>query len=311
MTTMSQTIGIVIPFYSGSGDLHRALRSCSGADCVTVVSDGSPEEAQAHQTALDCGARFLPLSHQGVSDARLDGALSTPVDWILFLDADDFLLPGAVERWRRVVASTDSDIVFGSHALQYGEEKPTEVPLPLEGSAVPSAIVKLMLDGRMRTSVWGCCIRRSLIVENVSDMRCALPYGEDMLMTTKLLRSTGHPVLMLPAPACYCYRVHTFSAMRTGCMEWSGWREWIQRMKMIAGNEPVFPLHCLRRIYQEVIVRGVEFDSGDPILREIVAGARRAPSVRLHDYLVMMMCGSRTLRKIVAHRHGAGRYVSR
>src|SRR5258707_868927 len=79
---------------------------------VIVVDDGSTDSTVASVTAL--GARrvtAMPSPGRGVSAARNFGAQQADTGWLLFLDADDRLVVGAVHRLIAVAAREPSAVV--------------------------------------------------------------------------------------------------------------------------------------------------------------------------------------------------------
>ena len=84
---------------------------------VILIDDGS------NDNSLGCFASNLPrvdvitISQQnkGLSAARNAGILKATGDYLLFLDADDFLLPNAIYNILEVLNSEKPDILFGRY----------------------------------------------------------------------------------------------------------------------------------------------------------------------------------------------------
>ena len=111
---------IVIPTFNRGHLLERALRSCLAqdfADWEAVVVDDASNDARA-VAAADVVARIGDprirlIRHEqnrGVCEARNSGALAAQGRWLLFLDDDDELVPGALSRVAEVAARAGSDI---------------------------------------------------------------------------------------------------------------------------------------------------------------------------------------------------------
>jgi len=77
------------------------------------VNDGSTDETP--QICADFGDRIrtLVLPNGGVSQARNRGAAIARGDWLLFLDADDILLPGAVDALRAAAGRGGAGVAYG------------------------------------------------------------------------------------------------------------------------------------------------------------------------------------------------------
>lgn len=96
-------VSIIIPAYRSEATLAEAVQSALDQDGVLseviVVIDGSPDRSFA--VACDCAARDPRVrvqyqANQGVSAARNAGAATARGAWLAFLDADDWLAPGAL-----------------------------------------------------------------------------------------------------------------------------------------------------------------------------------------------------------------------
>jgi glycosyltransferase involved in cell wall biosynthesis len=107
------SVTVVIPCYNQARYLRAAIASvraqeCHALECL-VVDDGSTDDTAA--VGQSEGARVLRQSNEGLSEARNAGLAASRGDFVVFLDADDELLPGAVtraaaelERWPEVSA---------------------------------------------------------------------------------------------------------------------------------------------------------------------------------------------------------------
>ena len=125
------SISVIIPCYRAAATLRRAVDSAlTGAPTdleVLLVDDGSPDDTGAlcdELAAADPRVRALHRANGGAGAARTTGLDAAHGDWVLFLDADDALLPGL---WAALDAlTTDADmILFGLTRESSGAVKPT------------------------------------------------------------------------------------------------------------------------------------------------------------------------------------------
>jgi glycosyltransferase involved in cell wall biosynthesis len=95
-------VSIVIPAYNAAAFLPETLGSCfaqtSPAAEIVVVDDGSTDSTPELESRYQGRVRWLRQDNAGVSAARNRGAAHCQGDWFLFLDADDRLLPDALEK---------------------------------------------------------------------------------------------------------------------------------------------------------------------------------------------------------------------
>ncbi|BCR05194.1 hypothetical protein DESUT3_22630 [Desulfuromonas versatilis] len=107
------TFSIVIPAYNYGHLLPRAVESVlaqGGEDYqVVIIDDGSQDEtpavgrglAEAHPHRV----RYVRQQNQGPAAARNRGIDETAGQYLIFLDADDRLLDGALEKFRGYLAA--------------------------------------------------------------------------------------------------------------------------------------------------------------------------------------------------------------
>ncbi|MFH5802747.1 glycosyltransferase family 2 protein [Alienimonas sp. DA493] len=132
---------VVVPTYNYGRFLRAALESVleqPGDDYETiVVDDGSTDDTPAVMERFladlpddDRGrVRSVRQENAGPSAARNRGAAEATGDYLLFLDADDRLLPGALERFRRAGAADGTfDLIFGGYEAVTPEGKRTPRP---------------------------------------------------------------------------------------------------------------------------------------------------------------------------------------
>src|SRR6266581_9394895 len=109
-------VTVVIAVRNGEPFIAEAVRSAlSQGDQVArviVVDDGSTDSSVASVTALgDRRATATQSPGHGVSAARNFGAQQADTRWLLFLDADDRLVEGAVHRLLAAAAREPSAVV--------------------------------------------------------------------------------------------------------------------------------------------------------------------------------------------------------
>jgi glycosyltransferase involved in cell wall biosynthesis len=91
------SVSVVIPCYNQGRFLAEAVASAHGelVSEIVVVDDGSTDETSSVATR-DGSVRYLRQQRRGLSEARNAGWRASSGDYVVFLDADDRLLPGAV-----------------------------------------------------------------------------------------------------------------------------------------------------------------------------------------------------------------------
>ena len=93
-------VSVIIPCYGQAHFLGEAIESVLGQTHpaeVVVVDDGSPDNT-AEVAARYPGIRCVRQDNRGLGGARNAGFAVSKGDYVMFLDADDRLLPDELPR---------------------------------------------------------------------------------------------------------------------------------------------------------------------------------------------------------------------
>lgn len=105
------TISLIMPVWNGAAYLQETLASAraqefDGSLEILVVDDGSTDASPG--IARECGCRVMPRPHGGIAAACNFGLAQAAGDFVLFLDQDDMLLPGALAAFLEGIAAHDA-----------------------------------------------------------------------------------------------------------------------------------------------------------------------------------------------------------
>ena len=110
-------ISVIIPLYNKEPIIERSLQSVLSQDYddfeVVIVNDGSTDRsADIVRSINDPRIRLIEHENGGPSKARNTGIKNAKGEWIVLLDADDELLPGALGTFISLsVNHPDADII--------------------------------------------------------------------------------------------------------------------------------------------------------------------------------------------------------
>ena len=111
-------VSIIVPAYNEELHIDRCLESIAGQTYksldILVIDDGSCDNTKKitqKYTNSDTRIRLLAGTHAGPNRAREIGVAAARGDYIMFIDADDYLAPGAVQTVVDVFAKYKPDIV--------------------------------------------------------------------------------------------------------------------------------------------------------------------------------------------------------
>ena len=279
---MSQTaVCVVVPVYNAAATLDRCVQSvvsqqvAGGLQCV-LVNDGSPDNSGALcdvWAAKDPRVQVLHQGDLGVSMARNNGMALADSEFLVFLDADDALRPGALQAALDAQHADPDAFVVWNHTTDEADP----APVTLNGAALPPAkLARLWLDCYLAMP-WNKLYRTALAQTLQFDKSFTL--GEDLqfVLDYVALLQTAQPqwhFRQLTAPLtfydCSCggslsHRYHTdYCAV------------WVQHFtKLNAAAEtlhaPAEDLHLLHRAELRLYAEG----AADILHRDPAAPAER------------------------------------
>jgi len=114
---MNSSISIIIPAYNAEETLRATLQSCLHQTLdpheIIVIDNGSQDETAKVIAAFADRVKYFFTKNEGVSRARNIGAERAVGEWLLFLDADDQLLPHALESLLVTAKQQQANVVYG------------------------------------------------------------------------------------------------------------------------------------------------------------------------------------------------------
>jgi glycosyltransferase involved in cell wall biosynthesis len=129
---LTATVTIVVTTYNHARFLADALDSVmaqtTAVDEIIVVDDGSNDHPEVVVGRYP-DARLIRQENEGLSSARNTGLAATGSDYIAFLDADDMLMPRAIEAGLAAhAAKPGCALVYGGHIFVDESGKQTGGP---------------------------------------------------------------------------------------------------------------------------------------------------------------------------------------
>ncbi|MFN3866703.1 MAG: glycosyltransferase family 2 protein, partial [Demequina sp.] len=109
---------VVIPAYNVQGYLRQAVMSVAFDDRTEVIvvddrsTDGTSALADELGTLYESVRVIRPPANIGLGRARNLGLAHAQGEYVVFLDGDDYLAAGALDRLRAVVGDQAPDLVM-------------------------------------------------------------------------------------------------------------------------------------------------------------------------------------------------------
>lgn len=139
---------VVIPAFRAAATLRTAAASCGAVAEVIVVLDGPDAESVRALSGLDVRIVALPEG-SGAPACRNLGARLARTEYLLFLDADDYLEGPFAAAAEAEAEAASADIVFGRFAFAHRDgSRRTCDPFATYRDFTPAAILRIWLaDG--------------------------------------------------------------------------------------------------------------------------------------------------------------------
>lgn len=198
-------ISVVITTYNYAHVLERAIRSVcqqlEPSNELLIIDDGSTDTTEelcrTLQPTLPANVRVIRQDNAGAAAARNCGIANSKHDYLLFLDADDELLPGALDAVRCHLAEYPaSKLVIGGHVTRMPDGKERSfLPPPLPGNPV-SRVKAYLIDRSIGISNGACVFHRSIFGKTAYP--AALRNAEDIPVFCQALANPDCSVLRAP-----------------------------------------------------------------------------------------------------------------
>ena len=188
------SISVIIPAFNAAATLPACIQSVDRTDVETVlIDDGSTDETVELVRDQFPDVHCLTQPNQGVSGARNEGIGCSGGSFLVFLDADDRLMPGALEKLSAYLDKADPDIVI-MRSFSDGVERYPWTGLFAEGVFLTKD--EVIRKGYVRGSVCGCAFRREYVMEHGLLFPEGIVMGEDLVFLSSALSAGGRVVFL-------------------------------------------------------------------------------------------------------------------
>lgn len=226
-------VSIIIPIYNAERFLDRCLGSILGQTYenieVIAVNDGSRDGSLAVLNAYaeqDRRIHIVSQENAGVSTARNAGLANASGDFILFVDADDWIEPDMVSSLLRLLEEDpEADIaICNSDAAEHSDEA-VLIAEPIVQVLFPEQHRKeFLIHQRLQGMLWNKLIRASLFHGLSFDS--AVGYGEDAQIMWKVLCRCRNIVLTNQVYYHHIIEPTSISNQRFSSKRYSAVRVW-------------------------------------------------------------------------------------
>ncbi len=211
---------VVIPIYNAEAYLERCLDSiiaCQSGEmeCI-LVNDGSTDNSASVcriYQEKDQRIRIITKQNSGVSDSRNAGIKEAAGNYIMFLDADDYIDKSkwpVILSWAKEAAH---DFISFGRNTEYSDGKRLEGQFTFEENSMENPLVlqKMMFADSVWNECWGKLFKREMIIQNQIEFKSGIKIGEDTRFVTDCFIASKTPVAVRQNILFYCQ--HAASAI--------------------------------------------------------------------------------------------------
>lgn len=211
-------ISAILPCYRAEATLERAvesvLREAPENLELLLVEDGSPDSTGALCDALarqDARIRVLHRPNGGAAAARNAGLDAARGDWILFVDADDELLPGLWQALAEPMAARPALILFGMTRASGPAPCPLAPGQYSDTAALGQALRPLLFESGYFAAPYSKLFRADLLRQGELRFDEGLKINEDVLFNIDFLLFLQNSSAIYCLPGVY-YKQNDLSA---------------------------------------------------------------------------------------------------
>ncbi|RZK45130.1 MAG: glycosyltransferase family 2 protein [Hymenobacter sp.] len=212
---------IIIPVYNGQQVIKRCIESILGQSHqkfeLVIIDDGSTDQTQQvceeYQRA-DERIKYHKQPNKGVSSARNRGIQAAQNEYILFVDADDYVLPSFLQSFSDIITTdnpTNKTFIFQDFLAEIKfadgrEESFNWCKFPAAKFTVAETFRALSNTNWLNWGVpFAKIYRRSIIIKNNISFNEKVSFREDLLFMLDYMAQVD--TLIFDPTANYCYTI--------------------------------------------------------------------------------------------------------
>lgn len=201
-------VSVIIPAYNADRFIKEAIESVLSQSIkdfeLIVVNDGSKDNTQkiVDEYIHIANVKYIYQENAGVSAARNTGARMARGEYLVFLDADDILMPACLEKRLKKIEGSDFGLVHNDmQTVHLEDDSLGEIMSGREGFILDNL---LLWEGCSIPTPSSVMIKRE-VFENVGGFHTALSNNADQEWFFRV--ASKYKIGRIPEPLTY-YRIH-------------------------------------------------------------------------------------------------------
>ena len=178
---MNQLISIIIPVYNAEKFISKCLDSILAQTYKNIeilcINDGSKDnslEILREYSKKDNRILIVDKKNAGVSAARNDGIIKSTGDYIMFVDADDWLESNAIEMLYNTLIRENVDVVRGNYYRNITYDKfdyigdmdnLKNIKIFLTEAMNRAYVIQKFMDKKLHSFIWLFLIKKESVLK--------------------------------------------------------------------------------------------------------------------------------------------------
>jgi glycosyltransferase EpsH len=221
-------VSIIVPIYNSELYVKACIDSLVKQTYqnieIILIDDGSTDNSlKICKQYNDSRIKIFTQENLGVANSRNKGMELATGDYLMFVDADDWIEENTIELIMHKISLNDDDILFYNFFKDYNNSekknraydenynfKDHVILKKLKERIVAPFFKNKVVDESGLNYTWNKLIKREIIGDTKFHMTNLKAYGEDMLFILELLNKTNK--IRFYNEYLYHYRIHNESA---------------------------------------------------------------------------------------------------
>lgn len=198
-------ISVIVPCYNVSGAVCDCIKKSDVAITheFILVDDGSTDDTLAQITQLAKerpDVRCITKSNGGVLAARRDGWRNARGEYVVFVDADDYVV---IDKGVEKYLDEEYDVIKAAGFYVNGDCKDKYTNGHIGAINNSKHAFELLLSSKLQPYMHSAIIRRTAITEHCFDISRRFAIGEDLLFNVRLFANGRLNMLSIDSPIYY------------------------------------------------------------------------------------------------------------
>ncbi|MGL4252976.1 MAG: glycosyltransferase family 2 protein, partial [Fusobacteriaceae bacterium] len=210
---MEKSISVVVAVYNGEKYIERCIDSIINQEFknleIIIIDDGSQDETEnlCKKYLGIQNLKYIKVQNGGCSKARNIGIENALGEYIVFVDADDYLEKNMYKDMYRCAIENNADIVVSGFKKVRENRELEDVLIPQKSDYMESFFKLIAKDDDSFYPVWNKLYKRAILIEKKIKFPLDTHMGEDIVFNYKMFYFSS--IVSVCREATYNYFLNT------------------------------------------------------------------------------------------------------